>query len=70
MTATTPVTKGALMLVPDLKVSAPGLSLAADAILTPGAVISTQDPKLEKVASWFLASEAATVIAEGSRAGL
>lgn len=55
--------------VPEIVLVSSGVLIQVLVTLTPGAMISTTDPKLEKLAKLSAESEAATVQAEGSEAG-
>ena len=68
--AAAPATCGADIDVPEIVFAAASEPSHADVISTPGAKMSLQGPKLEKVASWSRRSEAATVMADGVLAGL
>jgi hypothetical protein len=69
MFATTPATCGAAIDVPDLLEVEVGLVIAAEIMCTPGAKISTQEPRLENAAKSSVESVAPTVIADASLDG-
>src|SRR5207253_7042864 len=68
--AAAPVTCGVAIDVPLIVLVAVSLSIQADVMPTPGAKMSVQVPKLEKEARASLRSEAFTVIASVTRAGV
>ena len=67
--ATAPATCGEAIEVPDIVVVAVSLVWYADNVPTPGAQMSRQEPKLEKLAFASVMSVAPTVIADAARAG-
>ena len=69
MFATTPATCGAAIEVPDLLEVDVGLLIAAEMICTPGAKMSTQEPRFEKSAKESVEPVAPTVIADASLDG-
>jgi hypothetical protein len=68
-TAAAPATCGVAIDVPDIVADAEFDEIPAERTLTPGAKISTQEPKLEKEARASLAETAATVSAAAALAG-
>jgi hypothetical protein len=67
--AAAPATCGVAIEVPLIVFVAVLLLYQADVMLTPGAMMSTQVPKLEKLAAASLLWVAPTVIASATRAG-
>ena len=70
MSAAAPATCGDAIDVPLLVAAATSVAMPAETMLAPGANRSLHGPKFEKSASSSSISDAATVIASGTRAGL
>src|SRR5688572_20552717 len=69
MSAAAPATCGLAIEVPEIDWVALSLPMLAPRMLTPGAKMSTQEPKFENEARLSASSLAATVMADGSLAG-
>ena len=67
--AAAPATWGAAIEVPFFSTLPVDVKLDADLIELPGATRSTHDPWFEYTANWSVEVDAATVMAEGTRAG-